>query len=212
MLAYCLMDNHFHLAIKVAEIPLSKIMHRILTSYAMTFNLRHDRDGHLFQARYKAITCIDERYLLRLVDYIHNNPVRAGIVGIRETWPWSSAAPYRDQRRNGLVDPSVLPAYLGFTADDAGGDGFDPWNQEQPILIRPEPSESGKIESLAIECARELKIELDAFRSKRRDHAHVRARRRLVAEGFRQGIRTAEIARWLGCTPAAVHYLANRTF
>src|SRR3569832_1733814 len=63
LLAYCLMGNHFHFAMRGGPIPLSRIMQRLLTSYAMAFNVRHDRQGHLFQARYKAIVCLDDAYL-----------------------------------------------------------------------------------------------------------------------------------------------------
>jgi putative transposase len=55
-------------------------MRRVLTGYAVTFNRRHDRTGHLFQNRYKSILCQEEAYLLELVRYVHLNPIRAGIV------------------------------------------------------------------------------------------------------------------------------------
>lgn len=55
-------------------------MRRLLTGYAITFNLRHRRQGHLFQNRYKSILCQEEPYLLELVRYIHLNPLRAGVV------------------------------------------------------------------------------------------------------------------------------------
>jgi hypothetical protein len=56
-------------------------MKRLLTGYAVSFNLRHRRQGHLFQNRYKSILCEEELYLLELVRYIHLNPLRAGLVG-----------------------------------------------------------------------------------------------------------------------------------
>ncbi|MCF6177953.1 MAG: transposase [Geopsychrobacter sp.] len=62
------------------ESSLSHFMRRLLSGYAVTFNLRHKRSGHLFQNRYKSIVCDDETYLLELVRYIHLNPVRAKIV------------------------------------------------------------------------------------------------------------------------------------
>lgn len=66
-------------------------MRRLLTGYAVVFNLRHKRAGHLFQNRYKSIVCDKDPYLLELVRYIHLNPVRAGVVGDLEalaTFPW----------------------------------------------------------------------------------------------------------------------------
>ena len=55
-------------------------MRRLLTGYAVWFNRRHQRFGHLFQNRYKSIVCEEDSYLLELVRYIHLNPVRAFVV------------------------------------------------------------------------------------------------------------------------------------
>jgi REP element-mobilizing transposase RayT len=63
-----------------------------LTGYAVSFNLRHKRAGHLFQNRYKSIVCDDEAYRLELLRYIHLNPLRAGIVTTLDAlarYPWS---------------------------------------------------------------------------------------------------------------------------
>ncbi len=79
-LAWALMSNHFHLLVRTSDISLSKFMRRLLTGYAVTFNLRHGRSGHLFQNRYKSIVCEEEHYLLEFVRYIHLNPLRAGLV------------------------------------------------------------------------------------------------------------------------------------
>jgi putative transposase len=59
---------------------LSSFMRRLLTGYAIKYNLRHKRHGHLFQNRYKSIVCEEDTYFLELVRYIHLNPFRAGLV------------------------------------------------------------------------------------------------------------------------------------
>jgi hypothetical protein len=71
-----------------------KIMRRILTGYAISFNRRHRRSGHLFQNRYKSILVEEEPYLLELVRYIHLNPVRAGIVNEPQDYGWSGHRAY----------------------------------------------------------------------------------------------------------------------
>lgn len=91
-LAWSLMSNHFHLLLKPTGEKLSHFMRRLLTGYAVTFNLRHHRSGHLFQNRYKSIVCEEDAYLLELVRYIHLNPLRVGIVGdVQELdrYPWT---------------------------------------------------------------------------------------------------------------------------
>lgn len=78
--AWALLPNHFHLLLRTGERPLSDLMRRLLTGYAVRFNLRNDRSGHLFQNRYRSILCQEEPYFLELVRYIHLNPLRAGVV------------------------------------------------------------------------------------------------------------------------------------
>jgi len=78
--SWVLMPNHAHLLIRVGEKKLSRIMRGLLSGYATKYNIRHKRSGHLFQNRYKAIICEEERYLLELIRYIHLNPIRANIV------------------------------------------------------------------------------------------------------------------------------------
>ena len=78
--AWALIPNHFHLLLRTGNEGVSRVMQRLLTGYAVTFNRRHRRQGHLFQNRYKSILCQEDAYLLELVRYIHLNPLRAGIV------------------------------------------------------------------------------------------------------------------------------------
>ena len=76
-------SNHVHLLIETQKTPLSKILQGINQSYTMYFNRKCKTVGHLFQGRYKAILCDRDEYLLALVKYIHDNPVRAKITGKR---------------------------------------------------------------------------------------------------------------------------------
>lgn len=90
--AWVLMPNHFHLLCKTKNRPLSSSMRKILTGYAVNFNKRHRRHGHLFQNRYKSIVCQEDLYLTELVRYIHLNALRAGLVdNLKELnrYPWS---------------------------------------------------------------------------------------------------------------------------
>jgi REP element-mobilizing transposase RayT len=78
--AWAFMPNHAHFLFKTGNVPLSTIMRRLLTGYAVSFNRRHTRHGYLFQNRYKSIICQEDVYLRELVRYIHLNPVRGGII------------------------------------------------------------------------------------------------------------------------------------
>jgi putative transposase len=78
--AWALMPNHVHLLVESGKAGLPAFMRRVLTGYAITYNLRHGRHGHLFQNRYKSIVCDKEEYFQELVRYIHLNPIRAKLV------------------------------------------------------------------------------------------------------------------------------------
>jgi len=92
--AYVLMSNHVHLLIETGETPLSKILQGVNQSYTLYFNHKYKTVGHLFQGRYKAILCDREAYLLGLLQYIHENPLRARIAETLDTYPWSSHHAY----------------------------------------------------------------------------------------------------------------------
>lgn len=78
--AWALIPNHFYLLLKTGRVPVATLMCRLLTGYAIGFNRRHRRSGHVFQNRYKSILCEQDVYLKELVRYIHLNPLRARLV------------------------------------------------------------------------------------------------------------------------------------
>lgn len=78
--AWALIPNHAHFLLRTGEVPIATVMSKLLTGYAVSFNLRHHRHGKLFQNRYKSILCQEDPYFLQLISYIHLNPLRAGIV------------------------------------------------------------------------------------------------------------------------------------
>lgn len=91
--AYVLMSNHIHLLIYDKENKISQIMHKICTKYAIYFNKKYERVGHLFQNRFKS-KCVDTtRYLLRVQRYIHKNPQKDGLERL-EKYKWSSYQEY----------------------------------------------------------------------------------------------------------------------
>jgi REP element-mobilizing transposase RayT len=89
--AWALMPNHAHILLRSSHFGLPNYMRRLLTGYAIGYNLRHKRHGHLFQNRYKSIICEEDAYFKELVRYIHLNPLRGGMVktlGELERYAW----------------------------------------------------------------------------------------------------------------------------
>ncbi len=115
VLAWALLPNHVHLLMRTGKQPLATAMRRLLTGYAVAFNHRHKRHGHLFQNRYKSILVEEEPYLLELSRYIHLNPLRAKVVrelAALDRYPWTghSALVGRVPRRWQAVE-EVLGAF-----------------------------------------------------------------------------------------------------
>lgn len=108
---YVIMSNHYHLILKLSYVPLQDIMHRINNKYSRNFNKTYNRTGHVFENRYKGILVIDDKYLLSLLRYVHQNPVLARMCKWVSDYPWSSDRLYRlNNKSNGIVN-------IGFILD-----------------------------------------------------------------------------------------------
>ncbi|MCB2306795.1 transposase [Clostridium estertheticum] len=113
---YCLMDNHLHLIIDANGSDISKVMHGINFSYAMYFNKKHERGGHLFRDRFKSIIVANDRYLKTLSLYIHNNPTDIpDYKNCPEKYAFSSLAIFIGKRRDyfKLVDYGFIISLFG---------------------------------------------------------------------------------------------------
>lgn len=102
--AWVLMGNHFHLVVETPDPTLSRGMRQLNGIYTQRFNARHERVGHLFQGRFKALLVERQVHLLELSRYVVLNPVRAALVAHASEWPWSS------YRATAGLDP--VPAWL----------------------------------------------------------------------------------------------------
>ena len=124
--AYVLMSNHYHFLLETPEANLVAGMRWFQTTWTMRFNARHRLSGHLFQGRYKSVVVDpqESRYFAVLSDYIHLNPVRAGMVTLEQRlfdFPWSSYPLYvKKAGRPSWFEPRVVLGEAGLD-DTAGG-------------------------------------------------------------------------------------------
>ena len=88
--SYCLMSNHYHLLIETSTDNLSKFMRQLNMNYAIYFNKKYKRVGHLWQGRFKSWYVTNDVYLYTLMRYIEQNPIKANIVQELEAYPYSS--------------------------------------------------------------------------------------------------------------------------
>ncbi len=111
--AWCLMGNHVHLLIRVEDEDISQVMKRIGIRFVQRINRKYGRTGHLFQDRYKSETVNDDGFFLNLIRYIHQNPVKAGLIAAAADYPYSSYHAYSHPAEDQLVDTSLLYSLIG---------------------------------------------------------------------------------------------------
>lgn len=113
VLAYCLMDNHYHFVIHTRQANLSRLMRQLNGVYTQMYNRRHGKVGHLFQGRFKGILVDQDAYLLEVCRYVDLNPVRARIVRDPGKWPWSSYAAHTGGTTSpDWLDTAAVHGYL----------------------------------------------------------------------------------------------------
>lgn len=213
--ALCLMSNHFHWLIETGPVALAKVMHRFETAYAMRFNAKYERAGHLFQGPYKAKLCTRDGYYLRLLRYIHRNPVRARLVPRCADWRWSGHAALASGR-SGLIDTELALSFFGANltdacsayrayADDAVDDGW-----------KPHVTEGTELDTVQ-EIADLLRAVADIYgcspaelASGSRKRALTGAKREFAKRALASGFTQADVARTLRCSEAAVLYLRRK--
>jgi REP-associated tyrosine transposase len=174
--AWALMPNHFHLLLKTGNAPIFKVMSRLLSGYAGSFNRRHRRSGHLFQNRYKSILCQEDSYLLELVRYIHLNPLRSELVATMDAldrYRFSGHSQLMGHQDNAWQDVNTVlklfgkrisaarSAYRAFVAEGIG------------LGKRPELTGGGLIRSMG---------GWGAVKSLRRSREHVKGDERILGD------------------------------
>jgi len=107
LFAFCLMDNHVHILLGEGNETIASIMKRLNVSYVMYFNKKYKRVGHLFQDRFKSEVIETDSYLLEAIRYIHNNPVKAGIISKAADYKWSSYRLYKSDS-DGIIDKEFI--------------------------------------------------------------------------------------------------------
>lgn len=223
--AYVLMDNHIHLLVSVTNTPLAKIMQGLQQTYTQYYNRKYQHVGHVFQQRYKAFLCNAEPYLLTLICYIHQNPVRAKVNG-GINYDWSSHKAYMSGH-DSLVDTNLILSYLGTDLSKAIEQYAEMVHQEIPeSLLAPvhvdeiaivqkitkdkismdnKPEKTTTWEDITMRISREENIPQEQLLGNCRMRKVVSARNRLIYEMIQANIMTrTELAGKLQIDPACI--------
>lgn len=204
LLAYCLMDNHFHLLIATSTVHLAIPLQSALTRYALRFNRNNKRVGHLFQGRYCAKPCRNLSYLHRVIAYIHLNPVRAGIVDAPEKWGWSSHSDWSNLRGS-VIDFGTLTELTDVSAADFRDvylEGLAATHERRPQGL--------SIPQLIEYAAAIMGVTPEDIISGNRGNAFTRAKLLLIDCAQVEGYELKELAHALGCTTAALRMMKMR--
>jgi putative transposase len=224
--AYCWMTNHAHLAVQVDAAPLGSVMRLLASRYARRKQRPVPTTGHLFERRYRARLVDSDRYLLALVRYIHQNPIRAGIVVDAADYRWSSHCAYMGGARPAWLTMrttlSLLAAdssearrcYLQLMNEDAAIEDVDaiqvfaPGSRDSsdPALAGPHRQVLAPTLELIIEqVVAELGVPAALLASPSRRQLLVEARAEVARRALRAGVATlTQVAARLGRSTSTI--------
>lgn len=162
LLAYVIMDNHYHLIVKAGESSISQIMFNINNSFSKYLNENENRVGHVFAGRFNAKVVEDEIYLYTLLRYIHRNPIKAGICDMVNQYKWSSHLFYKYAINNNFINTREILQYaspdvkeaLKFYNNIVGFDSENDFEKDYDIIkstFFPEQSEELSLPELIVE-------------------------------------------------------------
>jgi REP element-mobilizing transposase RayT len=215
---WALMGNHLHLVLRTGTTPLSTLMRRIHTGFALRFNLRYGRSGYLFQSRFGSRMVHDEAGLRAVIRYVLRNPLEAGLVrdlAALERFRWCaygalvgvrSALPFEAVSETlsifGESTAGARAALRAFVAEDVRTT-----DASGPARLEPGPL----LGALVREICREHDILEDDLRGAQRTRAISRARTELCRRAvLEHALRPATVARGLGLSESAVSQALRR--
>ena len=202
---YCLMSNHYHLLIEIQSENLSKFMRQLNMNYAIYYNKKYKRVGHLWQGRFKSWYVTDDAYLYTLMCYIEQNPLKANMVKALEEYSYSSYRYFLDYNnipeclqnawivQNHKDDKEAIEAFLTSPVDRQQ---LQELKTTSSLLSAPNVDNRPKIENLVL-------IFKDIVEIKERNIAIVKA----YKEGYSQHM----IAKVLELNQATVQRIIKRT-
>lgn len=230
--ALCLMDTHYHALVRMGPMDLDRALNSLHISYAKHLNHVRDRRGSVFEKHPGTDIVLDDAYLLQLVPYIHNNPVKAGMVDSPEDYKYSTDGLYRDgecelgsfecwewppyfkgsdrvktyQRQMNEYDPEKIPR---------SNDGYVGTEDECSELEKRDEARSDRhrdrrdrksLETIATNHAKENETTVEDLKKPGRKQPEARTRQEAMVEMYEEGYGPTEIGNFFNRDKAAVTY------
>ncbi len=201
---YCLMSNHYHLLIEITHPNLSKFMRQLNMNYAIYFNKKYKRSGHLWQGRFKSWYVTDEAYLYTLMRYIEQNPLKANMIKDIVHYPYSSY--------HYFLDHNHLPECLkgswvaqNYKDDKKAIEAF----LSQPVDMT-QLQELKKASSLVEAPNIDHKPDMPKLQKMFADITDIKKRNKQILKAIEQGYSQHSIAKVLGISQPAVYGVVKR--
>ena len=201
---YCLMDNHYHLLLENRQENLSLLMRQINANYAIYFNKKHHRTGHLWQGRFSSWYILGDDYLYRTIRYIEHNPIEAGIVSqVRDYDHTLAGRILRGESVPECAEDSLL--LRRYDISTLAGFLAEPLTQEEVDDL-----ESQRQQNIVIKGRQAKQIEKKPLESYFGPGMDRPRRNQAIHEAYRDGHTQRSIAAHLGLTDAAVNIIIKK--
>jgi hypothetical protein len=197
------MPNHYHLLIETSTDNLSKYMRQLNMNYAIYFNKKYNRVGHLWQGRFKSRYVTDEAYLYTLMRYIEQNPLNAGMVRRLEEYPYSS---YRHFLQEEIPESLRHSWIVRHHAEDKEAIRAVLESEVDPDALQELKKASALVEAPNVE----KKPDIEKLDKMLTGHREIKESNRQIVKAYLQGYSQYMIAKVLGISQPAVHGVIKR--
>lgn len=201
--AYVLMSNHYHLLIETKDENLSRFMKHLNASYAIYFNKKYKRSGHLWQGRFRSWYVTDEAYLYTLVGYIENNPVKAKMVKMLGEYRYSSYRSFVEETEPiGCLKSSFL--FDAFKTIEERKE-FLECSVDEYLL-----DEIKKASNLVVTSIKDKKLDIKKLKKMFTNIDDIEKRNKKVLEAYELGYSQYQIAEQLGFSQAYINRIIKK--
>ncbi len=200
---YCLMNNHYHLLIETTSDNLSLFMRQINSNYAIYFNKKYDRSGHLWQGRFKSWYVTNKSYLYTLFKYIEHNPIKAKLSNKVGEYPYTLLATILNKKLNLIPcanDSKLKKEYLDlkeFLNIEFTNKDLERLNQFQK-------------ESISIDNNGYFKTKSKTLDEHFKNVNDIKDRDKRVVEALKDGYKQIEIAKFLNLSATAISKIKRK--